>query len=93
MNVRWLVVALAGLAVLAADPALAKKHHKARAQCIDRPAHLSLEGIFFNPAPQPNGCAPPVYTYGRYVGQDPDPFIRHELNRDPVSGYASEFAR
>jgi len=61
---------------------------------VCRPAGLVL-GLrhFGNPAPRPNGCAPPAYAYGRYVGQDPDPFIRQQLRRDPATGYASEFAR
>jgi hypothetical protein len=93
MSFRWLVVVLAGLALIAGDAALAKSRHKMRYHCYDRPAQFSFWGIWANPAPQPNGCAPPVYAYGRYVGQDPDPFIRQQLKRDPVSGYGSDFAR
>jgi hypothetical protein len=79
-----LVVAL-GLA--AADPALARAKHKAYRACAPQPHEFSLGGILFNPRPQANGCAPPVYAYGKYVGQDPDPFIRQQLNRDPQTGY------
>jgi hypothetical protein len=43
------------------------------------------------PPPGPNGCAPAVYQYGRYVGQDPDPFIRLQLMRDPKTGAAADF--
>ena len=93
MTVRWLVVLCAGLSLLAADTASAKSRHKARAHCIDRPATFSVWGVFANPRRQPNGCAPPVYSYGEYVGQDPDPFIRLQLLRDPATGYSSEFAR
>jgi len=32
--------------------------------------------------PQANGCAPAVYSGGRFVGQDPDPNIRLQLRRD-----------
>jgi hypothetical protein len=42
-----------------------------------------------NTGPQPNGCAPPVYAYGKYVGQDPDPNIRLQLLRDPATGYSA----
>jgi hypothetical protein len=93
MKIRWLAFGFAVLGLIAADPALAKKRHMARPVCVDRPAQFSLWGILANPAPGPNGCAPPVYAYGRYVGQDPDPFIRQQLLRDPVTGYGSDFAR
>ena len=76
-----------GLAVVAAAPALARAKHKAQRHCVDRPREFSWGGIFTNPAPQPNGCAPPVYAYGKYVGQDPDPNIRFQLQRDPDTGY------
>ena len=100
MKWRWLVVFCAGLGVaaVAAGPALAKhkKHHRAykvSRVCADRPLAFSWTGWLFNPKPEPNGCAPPVYEYGQYVGQDPDPFIRLQLRRDPATGYTSEFAR
>jgi len=88
MKFRWVVIAAAGLAVVAADPALARARHKARPHCIDRPMEFSWDGFWFNPPPQPNGCAPPVYAFGEYVGQDPDPNIRFQLRRDPSTGYA-----
>jgi hypothetical protein len=90
MKFVWLVIAIAALTATAADPALARaKHHRYRPHCIDRPYAFSWSGIFTNPRPEPNGCAPPVYQYGRYVGQDPDPNIRFQLRRDPVTGYSS----
>ena len=81
------------LGVMATDPAFARakhaRHHKVVHRCASQPQHeVTLFGIFFNPAPQPNGCAPPVYAYGRYVGQDPDPYIRLQLKRDPITGYS-----
>ena len=48
-------------------------------------------GVALGPAPQPNGCAPPVYSGGQYVGQDPDPYIRSQLLRDPATGYTNNF--
>lgn len=93
MRLRLMATACAALAVagiLAADPAQARKKHDYRVppQCIDRPAPVTLEGIFFGTHPVPNGCAPPVFAYGEYVGQDPDPFIRQYLLRDPETGYS-----
>lgn len=93
MTLKWAVMAgvlTACLGIIAANPALARvKHHKTARHCVDRtPSEPSLYGFIFNPPPQPNGCAPPVYAYGRYVGQDPDPFIRQQLNRDPRTGYS-----
>jgi len=92
MKFNWIAMAVAalvaGLAVTATDPALARVKQKAKRHCIDRPQQFSWSGVFFNPAPQPNGCAPPVYAYGKYVGQDPDPNIRFQLQRDPATGYS-----
>ena len=93
MKVHWLAIATAAMALIAADSAPAKSRHKAPHLCADRPASFSIYGIFANPPPQPNGCAPPVYVQGRYVGQDPDPYIRQQLRRDPATGYVSDFVR
>jgi hypothetical protein len=92
MKIRWLVIACAGLAfaglgVIAADPALARGRHKVTPHCVDRPYHFSWEKLLFGTRPGPNGCAPPVYFGGIYVGQDPDPNIRFQLKRDPETGY------
>jgi len=73
--------------VITAVPAAARSKHLA-ARCIDRPRIFSWDFLVAGPAPQPNGCSPPVYQYGRFVGQDPDPNIRFQLLRDPASGYA-----
>lgn len=91
MKSGWMVlaalVAVSGL--IAADPALARSKHKAQRPCIDQPRQFTWVGIFTNLAPRPNGCAPPVFASdGRYVGQDPDPFIRQELRRDPRTGFS-----
>ena len=91
MTLKWIAIAatalVAGLAVTAADPALARTKRKAPRQCVEQPQTFTFGGIFSNRAPQPNGCTPPGYNYGRYVGQDPDPFIRQQLMRDPQTGY------
>jgi hypothetical protein len=82
------VVLFAALVIGAADPALARAKSRNRSLCVDRPQEFSWN--FLIPGqrvPQPNGCAPPVYNYGRYIGQDPDPYIRLQLMRDPATGY------
>jgi hypothetical protein len=92
MKFRWIMTSgtafVVAFGVIAANPALARAKHKAHSQCAPQPHDTSTLGWLFNPAPQPNGCAPPVYAYGKYVGQDPDPFIRQQLNRDPQTGYS-----
>jgi hypothetical protein len=99
MKYRWLVLSMAALVAVpaAADSTPARvKHHKparvkhiARPQCADQPYPFSWDFLIpGHSAPKPNGCAPPVYTFGQYVGQDPDPYIREQLNRDPWTGYA-----
>jgi len=90
MKLRWSVVALACVAVVAADPALARDRNKARPHCDARPMQFSWSGIWFNSRPQPNGCAPAVHQYGYYIGQDPDPRIRQHMRQDPATGYAYE---
>lgn|GEM_PF-829924 len=94
MKIGWLVITLAAVtATSGASDARTKNHLKrAPAQCIDRPVTFSWGNLFGGgPPPGPNGCAPPVYQYGRYVGQDPDPFIRLQLMRDPKTGSAVDF--
>jgi hypothetical protein len=91
MKLAWLLIAVAALT--AATPASARtKHPRQRAppQCADRPYEFSWLGVLSNPKPEPNGCAPPVYQYGRYIGQDPDPNIRLQLRRDPATGYSGD---
>jgi hypothetical protein len=93
MTYRWSVAAIAVLGLLAADPALARS--KVKRACADQPVPSAMNGLAqyllvpTNRAPQPNGCAPPVYAYGKYVGQDPDPNIRFQLMRDPATGYSA----
>jgi hypothetical protein len=87
MKYGMIIVAIAGLALVAADPALARAKHKV-VRCDPRPQTFTWGGIITNPAPRPNGCAPPVYVDGNYIGQDPDPFIRSQLARDPRTGFS-----
>jgi hypothetical protein len=95
MKFPWIVFAVtalvAGSGIIAADPALARVKQKAQRHCVDRPHAFSWSGILTNPAPQPNGCAPPVFdSSGKFVGQDPDPNIRAQLSRDPHTGYSPQ---
>ena len=91
MKIRPVLVAAAalaaGFAVIAADPAWARVKHKAQRHCVDRPYEFSWARLLASPEPKPNGCAPAVYAYGKYIGQDPDPNIRFQLMRDPATGY------
>jgi len=86
MKLRCVVMAFVVLGLLAADPALARARHKARPHCDARPMEFSWYGFWFNPPPKWNGCSPPVYTDGEFVGQDPDRNIRAQLRRDPATG-------
>ena len=89
MTTKTIVAAVA--LALAATPALAQKsRHRAPAGCVDTRSHFSFVEMIFStgPAPQANGCAPAVYSGGRFVGQDPDPNIRLQLRRNPeMEGY------
>lgn len=90
MKFRRDIIVLAALIALVAEPALARVKSKSHARCVDRPDRFSWSFLLpGHPAPQPNGCAPPVYAYGKYIGQDPDPNIRFQLLRDPATGYSA----
>lgn len=101
MKFRWLVIAGAGLACVAtalaaADPAMARQKYRIKPpQCVDRPRPLSWDFLLpgGSSGQYPNGCAPPAYAYGQYVGQDPDPFIRLYMMRDPAAGASGGMAR
>ncbi len=90
MKASWTVVGLAAL-VVAASPALARGKHRHLPRCVDQSVEFSWYNFFLGlgPEPRPNGCAPPVFSGGNFVGQDPDPFIREGLLRDPDTGYES----
>jgi hypothetical protein len=93
MTSSRLIIALAALAVIAVGPADARHRNSARSHCVDRPTSFSWYGVFFGPAPRPNGCSPAVYNFGHFIGQDPDPNIRFQLMRDPGTGYTSDLTR
>ncbi len=87
MKMGVLIIVILALSVAAADTASARAKRQ-RPRCADQPYEFSWMGILTNPRPRPNGCAPPVYQYNRYIGQDPDPNIRFQLRRDPATGYS-----
>ena len=90
MKISFASIAFAVAAVVvAANHAAARvKHPKPR--CVDQPYQFSWNFLIPGQAvPQPNGCSPAVYQYGKYVGQDPDPSIRFQLLRDPATGYSA----
>ena len=82
MKSSWIVVALAAL-VVASGPALARGKHRPLPRCVNGPYEFSWSKLIFDPAPHPNGCAPPVFADGNFVGQDPDAFIRQQLAAIP----------
>ncbi len=97
MNFRRLLVLCAVLIVggtgLSAHSAHARHIrwvHRTRLQCVDAPLRFSLHKLLFGTKPQPNGCAPPVFSGADYIGQDPDPYIRSQLLRDPDTGYTPQ---
>ena len=90
MKFVWFAIAVAALSIANAGPALARTKHPPRpVRCVDQPYQFSWRSLLpGQPAPQPNGCSPPVHQYNRYIGQDPDANIRFQLKRDPATGYA-----
>ena len=76
-----LVVSAIGLAFLLATPAEAAKR-KPRAEAAPRPLHLRATP----PAPQSTA----VYYGDKYLGADPDPRIRFELNRDLGAAFGGD---
>jgi hypothetical protein len=89
-----IAAAVVGATYDSSEAATRKKVYRPKpqyARCVDRPVAFSWGNVLFGGPQGPNGCAPPVYQYGRYVGQDPDPFIRLQLLRDPRTGSAVDF--
>ncbi len=94
MKFSWIVVAVAALVAAIGRHRGRSRCWRApstrpRRHCVDRPYQFSWSFLLpGSPTPQPNGCAPPVYHYGEFIGQDPDRNIRLQLKRDPATGYA-----
>ena len=101
MKLRWIAIALAGVFLFGAGSADAaapkhKKHWKyyTRQYCREpavRPPSLVDTLFGSRPKPEWNGCAPPVYKNGEFLGQDPDWHVRATLNRDPSQGYTDRW--
>lgn len=95
MKIGWMLIApTAAIALTALDPALARgkqKHRAAHAvsRCNPQPERPWISLFSVRSEPRPNGCAPAVYQYGKFIGQDPDPHIRQQLLRDPTTGYSA----
>ena len=70
--------------VLSALPAFAQSGQRTTPNCVNNYPQRSVLDMIFStgPTPQANGCAPPVYSGGRFIGQDPDPNIRLQMLRD-----------
>lgn len=91
MKFGWIFLVVAALALAAAGNAEAARK-KPRPRCVDQPRSAGwvlLPGSY-NYVPAANGCSPAVYGFGRYLGQDPDPFIRQQLLRDPSTSYTPQ---
>ena len=90
MKIGWLAVAIAAVALVAADPALARKRHKPRAATAMRrralSVHLGRPVVQRPPATERLRAGGAINT-DEYIGQDPDPNIRFQLQRDPTTGY------
>jgi hypothetical protein len=89
MKHKWLTVPALAIVLSIGGQAFARDKHKEQTRCVpNKPYEFSWSFLLpGQPAPQPNGCAPPVYAYGKYIGQDPDPNIRFQMHRDPATGY------
>ena len=87
--VKYAWLGIAAAALLAADNAVAS----ARTRVVIHPRQCTLLDFFDLSCPPPrrwNGASPPVYLNGRFVGQDPDPFIRMMIKHQFEGGTESE---
>jgi hypothetical protein len=84
-----LIVSLAGLALLLAaaapaDAAKARKHKKhVAARTVTVNAKSGYRGLNLFPGG-------PIYNGNDYLGDDPDPFIRSQIQRDLGAHYGGE---
>jgi hypothetical protein len=86
MRIVWLVLLALLVGVGASSAAQRRPAPPPSPRCDDPPVTFSFGKLLFGARPEWNGCSPPVYEYGYFIGQDPDPFIRQQLRRDPSSG-------
>ena len=82
MKLKLLLIAAIAVAMLDVSPASARK----RRVVEPNPCTGMLLYDFFRgecpPEPRWNGRSPPVYVDGKYIGQDPDPRIRMQMQRE-----------
>ncbi|HEX5509500.1 MAG TPA: hypothetical protein VFX37_13445 [Pseudolabrys sp.] len=100
MKFRWIAAGVAGALLIGAgaSDAASPKHKKpwkyyTREYCRDAAIQPSIAAWLFGARPKPewNGCSPPVYSGGDYVGEDPDQHVRATLTRDPSQGYTDRY--
>lgn len=100
MKLQFIGFAIAGALLIGAGPsdAASSKHkthwkYYTRQYCRDVAIQPSIVEwlVGVRPKPEWNGCSPPVYSGGDYVGEDPDLHVRATLARDPSQGYTDRY--
>jgi hypothetical protein len=80
------IVTVIAVAILDAGSALAgNKAHSPVVRPVREPCSLNWTELFWpscSVGPYATGAAPAVYVGHTYAGQDPDPRIRHQLQRE-----------
>jgi hypothetical protein len=79
MKLLTLALSAATLLALAASAAQAASHHHSR----------NYRGAYAYRGPVNAGrvgSPGPIYKRGHYLGTDPDPSVRYQINRDPYDG-------
>jgi hypothetical protein len=85
MKSALIVVAIGAVVVLGHGSAFAGKTHAKPPQLVREPCRWSWTEIFWpscSVGPYPTGAAPAVFVAHSYAGQDPDPRIRTQLQRE-----------
>jgi hypothetical protein len=67
---KWLAIVALTALIAAPIPAVAASKHHHRSYSA---GHVRLA----------YRASPPIYSQGRYLGNDPDPSVRFEIRRDP----------
>jgi hypothetical protein len=85
MKAGLLVFAIIAAAILGHGSAFAGKTHPKPTQPVREPCRWSWTEIFWpscSVGPYATGAAPAVFVAHTYAGQDPDPRIRTQLQRE-----------
>jgi hypothetical protein len=85
MKSGLIVFAIIAVAILSHGSAFAGKTHTKPAPPVREPCSWSWTEIFWpscSVGPYPTGAAPAVFVAHTYAGQDPDPRIRTQLQRE-----------